>query len=238
MFTGKKFLVVDDEPDLREILRDELEFAGADLMEAENGVLAFDLAQQNKFDAILSDIRMPGGDGMTLARKIKGQAGPKPVVFLVTGFADFTPAEAYDLGVEGFIYKPFNLGPVLENLERALEEPRARWSRTLKVNAPKVLSVTGDWKELVQSKKINLGLGGIFLSGAFAEVRKEDYVQLSLNNGFKLTGVVRWSQVADAEKGLAAGLGVELVHLSKEALEVVIADIAAKSPTAYIPRTF
>jgi len=236
MFNGKKFLVVDDEPDLREILRDELEFAGGELSEAENGVAAFQLASEKVFDAILSDIRMPGGDGMTLARKIKERPGKNPVVFLVTGFADFTPAEAYDIGVEGFIYKPFNLGPVLENLQRALEEPAVRWARSLKISAPKVLPVTGTLTELLQGNKIKLGTGGFFLNGLFPDIRKEENVQLNLSDKTTITGVVRWSQTAENDKGLQAGLGIEILHINKEGMDAFVKEIEAKAPRAHIPR--
>jgi CheY-like chemotaxis protein len=236
LFQGKKFLVVDDEPDLREILRDELEFAGATLSEAENGVIAFDLATKSPFDAVISDIRMPGGDGMTLAKKLKEQSGHRPVVFMVTGFADFTPSEAYELGVEGFIYKPFNLGPVIENLSRALEAPALRWSHEPPKTAAKNMQLPGSLTELLNSGKLKLGTGGVFVEGTFGDLRKDENLKVTLGDGCVLTTVVRWTQGAEPERKLPAGAGLEIICVNKESLAAVVEQIQKKAPVAFIPR--
>jgi DNA-binding response OmpR family regulator len=236
VFKGRQFLVVDDEPDLREILRDELEFAGAQLAEAENGVQALALTQKQKFDAVVSDIRMPGGDGMTLARQLKAQGAGSPVVFLVTGFADFTPAEAYEIGVEGFIYKPFNLGPVIENLTRVLTEEGKRWS-DVNPNVPaKALPLKGDFSELVKNGTLKVGRGGFFAVGNFVEVRKDDVIRLSLNNDVTITAVVRWLQHDESDRNLPTGIGAEILQLSPSALKLFMEVVQREAPKAYIPR--
>lgn len=236
VFAGKKFLVVDDEPDLREILRDELEFAGAQLDEAENGIQAFSLAEKNDFDAIISDIRMPGGDGMTLAKKIKEQKGKAPVVFLVTGFADFTPAEAYEIGVEGFIYKPFNLGPVIDNLARVLSDESKRWTSEVKATNIKELAVKGVLTDLISKGAVRVGRGGLFVVGNFLEVRKDDVVRLTLADNVTITASVKWIQHDEADKTLPSGIGIEILQLSPAAMSVVMDWIGKNHPTSYIPR--
>ena len=235
MFTGKNILVVDDEPDLREILRDELEFAGATLSEAENGAQALTLAKAQKFDAIISDIRMPGGDGLTLAKNIKGQDGVNPVMFLVTGFADVAPAEAYDIGVEGFIYKPFNLGPVMENLNRAMLDSEKRWSQTLTGVNVKKLPLTGSFAELMAKGQISVGRGGLFVKGNYSEIRAQDLVTFELADSCVFTGQVRWIQ-HETDSRLTAGLGLEFLNISEAARKVISEELAKSKPKAYIPR--
>jgi CheY-like chemotaxis protein len=236
LFNGKTFLVVDDEPDLREILRDELEFAGAKTEEAENGVKALGLVESKKFDAVLSDIRMPGGDGMTLASKIKNRTGPNPVVFLVTGFADFTPADAYEAGVEGFVYKPFNLGPVLESLRLSLLPPEQRWSLPPAKPPNKTIQIGGTGKDFLNSSNLKLGRGGFFLEGSFADLRKEELLKLQLAEGDSVTVVVRWVQAEDALKKIKSGIGVEFVSISPEVLVDVMFAISKLRTPCFIPQ--
>ena len=115
ILSGKKILVVDDELDLREIISEDLELLGAEVFNAENGRSAFDLAKLVHPDLILSDVRMPGGDGIELLSRIKDlPQNPSPYVFLITGFADMSPEEATSLGAQGMLAKPFNLKQLRE----------------------------------------------------------------------------------------------------------------------------
>jgi DNA-binding NtrC family response regulator len=107
-----KILVVDDEVDLQEILCDELKLAGADVFSASNGADALNLiASEGPFDVILSDIRMPGGNGLDLLQEVM-KLRPRPVVVLVTGYADTTEAEAKKLGAAAVLEKPFILNKI------------------------------------------------------------------------------------------------------------------------------
>ncbi len=108
---GKRLLVVDDEPLLRDILRCEFEAFGAQVDEAENGLVAIEMVKRARYDAVLADVRMPHGDGVTLARLIHGLGiRPTPRVFLCTGDAgkDFG-REVAEFGVLAVFAKPFDL---------------------------------------------------------------------------------------------------------------------------------
>lgn len=120
MFKGKKVLVVDDEPDLREILRDEFVLGGADVMEAANGLDALKIMEAEDFDLLVSDIRMPGGDGFSLAKAVKAKNPHRPAVVLITGFADVSEQEAKAVGVEAYYQKPFSLELFRQNVQRIL----------------------------------------------------------------------------------------------------------------------
>lgn len=108
--SGKKVLVVDDEVDLREIICEDFELMGATVFNAGNGKVAFDMAQEILPDAIVSDIRMAGGDGIELLKRVRSSSlTPAPKVVLITGFADLTVEEATSMGAQGMLPKPFNL---------------------------------------------------------------------------------------------------------------------------------
>jgi CheY-like chemotaxis protein len=107
-FEGKKFLVVDDDEMLREVFNELFTAEGAQVTEAQNGIIAFSLVEKNKFDVVFSDIRMPGGDGIALATKISEMTGHKPLVFMCSGFNDLAPEKAKLLNVLKLFEKPFD----------------------------------------------------------------------------------------------------------------------------------
>lgn len=122
LLDGKKLLVVDDEVDLREIISEDFEMMGAEVFSAENGRVAFEIAQRVLPDAIVSDIRMPGGDGIELLKSVRSEMpSPQPRVFLITGFADVTVDQAKEMGAQGMLPKPFNLRQLREMVVRSLD---------------------------------------------------------------------------------------------------------------------
>ncbi len=116
-------LVVDDEPDLRELLKDEFEMAGWTVLEARSGEEAYGILQKNRFDAVVTDVRMPGGSGLDLLRRYAKtldttpNAGKLPFFVLLTGFADLDEAEAMALGAGALIQKPFDLRQMMATVK-------------------------------------------------------------------------------------------------------------------------
>lgn len=126
-FTGYKILVVDDEEDLRDILSEDFSLQGATVFTAKNGREAFDIVLKEKPHVILSDVRMPGGDGVELLKKIKDQiAENTPHIFLLTGFSDFRSEQAARFGGQGLVSKPFNLKQLRERVAVVLSESPPR----------------------------------------------------------------------------------------------------------------
>ncbi|MBL7686578.1 MAG: response regulator [Bdellovibrionaceae bacterium] len=118
---GIKVLVVDDEEDLREILSEDFANAGATVFTAKNGREAFEIIKRETPEVVLSDVRMPGGDGVELLKQIRTLSqDPPPFVFLLTGFADIQAEETIALGGQGLVAKPFNLRQLRERVIQIL----------------------------------------------------------------------------------------------------------------------
>jgi two-component system response regulator (stage 0 sporulation protein F) len=118
---GIKVLVVDDEEDLREILSEDFANVGATVFTAKNGREAFEIVKRESPDVVLSDVRMPGGDGVELLKQIRTLSKtPPPYVFLLTGFADIQADETIALGGQGLVAKPFNLRQLRERIIQIL----------------------------------------------------------------------------------------------------------------------
>ncbi len=113
-------LIVDDEVDLREILSYQFKKKGYNVLEAANGVDAFELVNTNRVDLIISDIQMPGGNGADLLMKVREKSKLLPVVLFITGFSDFSVEEAYKRGAAAVFAKPFNQNELFEAVNRAL----------------------------------------------------------------------------------------------------------------------
>jgi CheY-like chemotaxis protein len=121
-FAGKTFLIVDDEELLREYFVEEFTDLGAKTLSAANSKDALELVRTEKVDVILSDIRMPGGDGVSLLKHVKEQNAEKPLVFLITGFSDIEPEEAVSLGAETVFKKPFDFNLIASKIADHLDE--------------------------------------------------------------------------------------------------------------------
>ena len=118
----KVILVADDDRDLVTALSIRLRAQGHLVVEAYDGEQAFQVAQENKPDLVILDVRMPAGGGFAAIDKIKHSLSTRavPVIFL-TAFDDEEMREhARQLGAAGFFRKPFNDGEFMGAIDRAL----------------------------------------------------------------------------------------------------------------------
>jgi len=117
----RSVLVVDDEPAMREMLVSLLEEEGIRARSAASADEALEVSREAEFDAVVSDIRMPGRDGMALLAELR-EARPGTPVILMTAFGSIDSAvDAMRSGAFDYITKPFKRGEVLASLERAFE---------------------------------------------------------------------------------------------------------------------
>jgi DNA-binding NtrC family response regulator len=120
-------LVVDDEPDIRTLLKDVLQDEGYRVVLAGSAGEGRSAALASKPDLVLLDIWMPGEDGLGLLRGWQSDAGlPCPVVMMSGHGTIETAVEATRLGAYDFIEKPITLAKLLITVERALEAARLR----------------------------------------------------------------------------------------------------------------
>jgi two-component system, NtrC family, nitrogen regulation response regulator NtrX len=141
-----RILVVDDEPDIRDLVREILEDEGYRVAVAEGAVAARAAIAEATPDAVLLDIWMPGTDGIALLREwADGPGLPCPVVMMSGHGTVETAVEATRLGAYDFIEKPIALAKLLITLERALEAQRLREANAeLRRRAHPFLAPVGD----------------------------------------------------------------------------------------------
>ncbi len=106
---------------IREILRECLEQEGHRVSEAENGQIAQDRIENEAFDLVLTDVKMPVMDGFTLMKNLGKLTEQLPVI-VITSFSDIDVAvDAIRLGAYDYIVKPFNISQVTISVQRAIE---------------------------------------------------------------------------------------------------------------------
>jgi two-component system response regulator (stage 0 sporulation protein F) len=116
--TIKKILVVEDDEDARWGLCHFLRKEGYDVREAEDGVIAYALLKKEGFDVILSDLKMPGMDGMELLKHCKKENNTA-VFVMVTAFGDCESFwEILNHGAYEYLNKPVSLDEVLALLKK------------------------------------------------------------------------------------------------------------------------
>jgi len=103
----KNILIVDDEPDIRAILRYNLEREGFAVTEAVDGNDALDKLSKN-LDLAILDIMMPGKDGYDVCRKIREQGNTLPIVFLTAMDREFDEVKGLEVGADDYVRKPFS----------------------------------------------------------------------------------------------------------------------------------
>jgi excisionase family DNA binding protein len=117
-----RVLVVDDEASIRDLLTRTLALTEYDVEAVADGRSGLDRLRLGPYDLLIADLRMPGMDGLTLIREAR-RLQPGLRVIIITGYSSEASAiEAVNLGVVGYLVKPFRVPQVLSSVARALGE--------------------------------------------------------------------------------------------------------------------
>ena len=124
MNTGLKVLIVDDEPDVVEILRYNLVKENFIVFKAYNGKDAIELAKQNTPDLIIMDIRMQGISGIETCREMRliDTLKTTPVLFLTADSDEYTTMNAFEAGANHFVTKPIRPTILLEMIGELIKQ--------------------------------------------------------------------------------------------------------------------
>ena len=117
-----RILIIEDEKSLREVLRILLEEEGYEITTASNGLEGMDYIQNDIFDLVVTDIKMPKADGFEVLKKVKG-ISPSTIVIMITAFGTTeSTIEAMKLGAYDYIHKPFKIDEIRHVIQKAFEK--------------------------------------------------------------------------------------------------------------------
>jgi CheY-like chemotaxis protein len=226
-------LLVDDEPILLEIMAEWFQRLAGRVFCAADGAQALQVLAARKIDLVITDVRMPVMDGISLLKEIKAKRGHAPGVILVTGFADIQLRDAFDSGAEALLEKPIENDDLIRAVERSLLERDELWQTPRGVSAYPVLSRKfASLAAAFEQHRIAFGRGGFCIEAG--DLPEEGPVNIELDfiaDGYVLSGqgVVRWL----AHKENQAG--IELTYVAERSLSRALQLTAAAA--SFIPST-
>ena len=115
-----RLLVVDDEPNILELLSVSLRFSGFEVHTASNGQQAVTLARSLKPDLLVLDVMMPELDGFEVVRRLRGEGSRAPVLFLTAKDATEDKVRGLTLGGDDYVTKPFSLEELVARIRAVL----------------------------------------------------------------------------------------------------------------------
>lgn len=119
--TGEaRLLVVDDEPNIRDLLASSLRFAGFEVITAADGASAFHLATTENPDLIVLDVMLPDMDGFTVTRRLRNAGTRIPVLFLTARDDMRDKIQGLTVGGDDYVTKPFGLEEVVARIRAIL----------------------------------------------------------------------------------------------------------------------
>lgn len=242
----KKVLIVDDNDDICDVFKFHFEHKGFETFLAGNGKDAFACLTLQQPSLMISDIRMPDGDGLELLERMRREydGREQPVVVLMSGFAEGLNEAACELGAEVVLSKPFEFEDLYKQVENSLLPLEEQWDSNR--NSPierKNFYISSDLSDqpfLVHSKKFSLGRTGFFIafdSDSFPEPESLTTFKIQFQDRL-LQGIgrVRWIRTKATHDGHPAGLGVRILKLEDDCRADVIKQVKEVAPKSFIPR--
>lgn len=156
-----KILVVDDEVNIRRVVREYAEFEGYEVSEAENGMEAVEMVKSNDYDLIVMDIMMPKLDGFSTCKEIK-KYKTIPVIMLSARGEEYDKLFGFELGIDDYVVKPFSP-----------KELMARIKAVLKRNTAAEIAVP----EKIKFEGLEIDLAGreVYVDGQKASMTPKEY---------------------------------------------------------------
>ena len=153
--TSAKILVVDDEPQIRRIMRTTLTAEGYAVYDARSGEEALDAVREQRFDLVLLDVNMPGMGGLEACRSIRSTSDTA-IIMLTVRSAEEDKVAALDAGADDYVTKPFGMPELLARIRAAL--------RRLPVSSDSALIRAGDLEINPSTRTVKVSGGEIRLT--------------------------------------------------------------------------
>lgn len=120
-----KLLIVEDDPNLGEILNEYLQMKGFDTILCRDGETGWEQLQKSAFDLCLFDVMMPKMDGFTLAKNLRKQDETTPILFLTAKSMKEDTIEAFKIGADDYVTKPFSMEELLLRINAILKRSKS-----------------------------------------------------------------------------------------------------------------
>lgn len=174
-----RILIVDDEPDIHQLIRRYAEREGHETMEASDGLKAIALCRENNFDIVIMDAMMPEMDGFTACKEIR-KIKDIPTLMLSARGAEYDKLFGFEVGVDDYVVKPFSPKELMARVNVIVNRHKAQ---SEKINQMKS-------QMIFDGLKIDTLGRTVFVDGVKTELTTKEYellVYFAKNSGIALT---------------------------------------------------
>lgn len=160
---SKHILVVDDEPNMRRGLKDNLEFEGYEVSEAIDGINALEMVQEVKPDLIVLDVMMPNLSGFEVCKQLRKAGNEVPIILLTAKGEEIDKVLGLEMGADDYVQKPFSIRELIARVKAILR--RAGETATvadqitigqLQINFKEYRAMNGDQEEKLSHKEFEI----------------------------------------------------------------------------------
>lgn len=116
----KKILVIEDEPNIRELILYNLKTNGYQGLAAEDGIMGITMVHREKPDLILLDIMLPGKDGYEICRELREEGNNTPIIMITAKTEEIDKVMGLDYGADDYISKPFGIREMMARIKAVL----------------------------------------------------------------------------------------------------------------------
>jgi two-component system KDP operon response regulator KdpE len=153
---NRNVLLIDDEPQIRRVLRTSLTAQGANVLDVQNGEEALEILRSQTVDVILLDLNMPGMGGLETCRAIR-KGWDVPIIVVSVRESDRDKVEALDAGADDFVSKPFSFDELMARIRAALRRTGFATDATPKrISAPGLEIDFDDRRVIAGGKPVRL----------------------------------------------------------------------------------
>jgi len=222
-------LIVDDEPDLREILCAELSFRGYKTIQKSGGFEAIAFLRKHKVDAVLTDLRMDGGSGIDLIQFLREEMPAPPPVIVISALADTAGPELRALGARAVFSKPFAIEALAQAVYDVINPAKGKTGRKHKrfpISFHVEIQTSSDSAPRA-GRVLNISHGGVFVALSDFSPSVGDTIHFSIEVPLAAervrlqgSGIIRWIQ-AQRDHELPSGFGIEFLPLEPDSAEIL-----------------
>lgn len=150
----KKILIIEDEPNIRELILYNLKTNGYDGIAAEDGIMGITMVHREKPDLILLDIMLPGKNGYEICRELRDEGNNTPVIMITAKTEELDKVMGLEYGADDYISKPFGIREMMARIKAVLR----RYEITTELSsAEDTVIIIDDLKINVERHEVKVG---------------------------------------------------------------------------------
>lgn len=177
----KKILIIEDEPNIRELILYNLQANGYEGLEAEDGIMGITMVHTEKPDLILLDIMLPGKNGYDICRELREEGNKTPIIMLTAKTEEIDKVLGLEFGADDYISKPFGIRELMARIKAVLRRYEA---------APAATAQSRENTICIDGIEINVERHEVKVEGQLANLTLKEFELLAFlaeNRGHVLT---------------------------------------------------